>query len=137
MSSKKSVPATADEFIDGADPFDPMIVDEYEGRQRAEVKTNDVVAKAMLSRRGEAYRRVFTAGERSQADIDVVLADLMWFCRADGPTFDRGDGQHAEVMSRFKEGRREVFTRIKHHTRLDADTLLLMYTDALTKQTQL
>lgn len=124
---------TADEFIDGADPFDPIVAEEHEDRQKEERSNNSVDARRMLDRRRQAYTRVF-GNPALKADIDIVLADLMWFCRANAPTFDKRDGEHADILSRIKEGRREVFTRIQHFSRLNVDKLLLMYTDAITKQ---
>lgn len=124
------------DFIDGAegiDQFDPAELDRVmQDLHKDEQEDKDVVRK-MLERRRLAYVAVFTAGERTQADIDVVLADLMWFCRARLPTYDIKDGIHAEELSKRKEGRREVFNRIEDFARLDFDALLLMYTNATTK----
>lgn len=122
----------ADDFID-ADAFDPEVVaaiDDHMDDQQA--SANDAV-RQMLGRRKQAYAAVFQPGERTQADINIVLNDLMWFCRVWQPTFDKRDGEHAATLSHIKEGRREVFQRIKDFSLLDSDALLLKYTDATTK----
>lgn len=115
------------------DPFDPELVERYEQELQKQVEDAPNDATALLTRRNEAYTRVFTAGERSQADIDIVVADLMWFCKMTIPTYDIRDGVHAEELSKRKEGRREVFQRIFNFSRLKVEALLLMYTDATTK----
>lgn len=121
-----------EDFID-ADPFDPEMLAKFEEAidKLAEDAPNE--AKAMIERRRLAYARVFTPGNRTQDDIDVVLADLMWFCKVRLPTYDVRDGAHAESLSKRKEGRREVFHRIEDFSRLNHDALLLMYTDATTR----
>lgn len=125
-----------DEFVEGDeshDMFDPADIEkaqaEFEGSNQ---EKQDKVSE-MLDRRRRAYTAVFTPGPRTQEDIDIVLADLMWFCRARLPTYDIKDGIHAEALSVRKEGRREVFTRIEDFSRLDHQALLLMYTNATTK----
>lgn len=121
-----------EDFIDH-DPFDPAMLDQFEEALKAKDETAPDEAKQMLERRRLAYTRVFTPGDRSQGDIDLVLADLMWFCRMTQPTYDLRDGEHADELSKRKEGRREVFHRIFHFARLRLESLLLMYTDATTK----
>lgn len=120
------------DFID-ADTFDPEVIAKHENDLKRAEDLSEAQARAMLNRRKEAYARVFTPGKREQADIDIVLNDLMWFCKVWVPTYDIKDGQHAEELSKRKEGRREVFHRIKDFSRLDSDALLLKYTDATTK----
>ena len=113
------------------DPFDPKVLEQAEALVKEEEQLSSDSARAQINRRKEAYARVFTAGERGQADIDIVLNDLMWFCKVWVPTFDIKDGQHAETLSKMKDGRREVFQRIKEFSRLDSDALMLKYTDAI------
>lgn len=120
------------DFIE-QDPFDPELLDKYEAAIKKQESEAPEDAIAMLERRRRAYARVFTPGERDQGDIDTVLADLMWFCKTWVPTYDIRDGIHAERLSFSKEGRREVFQRIKHFSRLGSDALLLLYTDVTTK----
>lgn len=123
------------DFVDnGYDEFDPQEVAKYAAEREAEDESQEDKVVAYLRRRVVAYKQVFSAGERTKADIDIVLADLMWFCRATRPTYDIKDGPHADVLSRMKEGRREAFYRIKEYTALDFDALLVMYTNATTKQ---
>lgn len=121
------------EGAEGADPFDPADLDRaMEEFENVKDEDEDKIRR-QLERRRLAYTNVFTAGQRSQGDIDIVLADLMWFCRARLPTYDIKDGIHAEELAKRKEGRREVFNRIEDFARLDFDALLLMYTNATTK----
>lgn len=125
------------EFIEGDeyDLFDPDDIAKLEAAEQ-EVAADDGSGKvrALLDRRRLAYSRVFAPGERDKEDIDIVLADLMWFCRVTQPTYDVRDGEHAEVLSRIKEGRREVFHRIRDFSALSPDAIYLMYTNATTKQ---
>lgn len=123
------------DFVDSEfDEFDPQEVAKYQQQLADEGDQEEDAALKYIRRRKIAYANVFSAGERTQADIDIVMADLMWFCRATRPTYDKKDGPHAEVLSRIKEGRREAFYRIKEFSALGFDTLLFMYTDAITKQ---
>lgn len=115
------------------DPFDPEMLEQYEQATKKMLEEAPDEAKELIERRRRAYSRVFTPGDRSQADIDLVLADLMWFCKVWVPAYDVRDGDHADNLSKFKQGRREVFQRIKHFSRLGTDALMLMYTDATTK----
>lgn len=125
------------EFIEGAevsDPFDPRELEKFEREFKdREAAASDPV-KQLLVRRRQAYVRVFTEGQREQADIDIVLNDLQYFCKTWVPTYDVKDGQHAEELSKRKEGRREVFNRIKDFSLLDSDALFLKYTNAITQQ---
>lgn len=115
------------------DPYDPDVVEQYERSLSAQVQDAPNTARQMIERRKRAYYNVFNAGERDKADVDIVLADLMWFCKVWIPTYDIRDGEHAEALSKRKEGRREVFQRIKHFSCLDGDALMMLYTDATTK----
>lgn len=126
----------ADDFIDGAegiDQFDPADLEQAELKAKKDLEGIDDLAKRWIERRRLAYAHVFTPGKRNQGDIDIVLCDLMYFCKVWVPTYNVADGQHADVLSRMKEGRREVFQRIKDFSRLDSDALMLKYTDATTK----
>jgi len=121
-----------DLFEDG-DPFDPEALERHEAAVKAAVRSEVVDAEGELRRRRQAYIAVFTAGERSQADIDIVLCDLMFFCKMLVSTYNIADGPHAQVLMHMKEGRREVFQRIKDFTRLDFDVLFAKYTGALSR----
>lgn len=124
------------DFIDGVDDvdmFDPADLDRAALEFEQDKDEDEDKVRRLLERRRLAYRSVFTEGHRSQADIDFVLADLAWFCRAHISTFDKNDGPHADTLMKMKEGRREVHSRIKDFSGLDFDALLLKYTDAITK----
>lgn len=125
-----------EDFIDGAegaDIFDPADLDRAMSEfEKDKVELTDEVTKA-LERRRLAYVAVFTPGHREQSDIDIVLNDLAWFCRAGAPTFDKNDGVHAETLMKIKEGRREVHSRIIDFARLSYAAIILKYTDAITK----
>lgn len=128
----------ASDYIEGAygDPFDPAALEAYEANADKPTEEKDNAVIKMLARRKEAYARTFTPGAATQDDINIVLADLMYFCRARQASFNPNDGQHAETLAKMKDGRREVFHRIQDFARLDLDTLLLMYTDALKRSIQ-
>ena len=121
-----------DDFVEN-DPFDPEVVARYEEQaaEQDEVEVDKV--REMLGRRKQAYAEVFTEGPTSQAALNIVIADLMWFCKDRQSSYDVRDGIHADTLMKIKDGRREVFQRIKNFSRLDSDALLLMYTDATTK----
>lgn len=122
------------DFIGGDfDEFDPLQVERLAHTVEEDIKQEEDKTLSYLRRRKQAYARVFTPGERTKEDIDIVLADLMWFCRVTKPTFDPRDGANADTLSRIKEGRREAFMRIREFSALDFDALILMYTDATTK----
>lgn len=113
------------------DPFDPAVLDAHAKAVQEKEGSSDAEVRQWLERRRIAYARVFTPGEREQGDIDIVLTDLMWFCKQWVSTYDIKDGIHADVLDKMKQGRREVFQRIKDFSRLDSDMLLLKYTDAI------
>lgn len=115
------------------DPFDPALVEAYEQNVKKQEEEAPVDATAQIERRRKAYVAVFDTGKATKHDLEVVLTDLMWFCKVRIPTYDIRDGIHAEELSKRKEGRREVFQRIQDFSRLGSDALLLMYTDATTK----
>ena len=118
---------------EGIDMFDPADLDKAMAKFEQEKDGDSDTIKQALERRRLAYKAVFTAGNRTQDDINIVLTDLAWFCRAFTPTFDKNDGLHADTLMKIKEGRREVHSRIKDFSCLGFDALLLKYTDAITK----
>ena len=119
------------DFID-ADMFDAEVVDAFEKSKEQQEASADINVGSMLEARRQAYVRVFTPGaSATQADINVVLADLAWFCRAYAPSYDVRDGEHAQVLAHMKDGRREVFNRIMDNTQLDRDAIFKMYAAAL------
>lgn len=120
------------DFLD-QDPYDPELVAAYEQNLADGIAQQNAPVEDMLKRRREAYVRMWTPGAATQADIDIVNADLMWFCKVRTTTYDIRDGIHAERLSHMKDGRREVFHRIEDHARLSHEALLLMYTNAITQ----
>lgn len=73
--------------------------------------------KEFLMRRRTAYVRVFDG-----PNAELVLADLMKFCRANETAFRLSDRETALL-----EGRREVWLRIQHHLQLSPDQLWKLY----------
>lgn len=120
------------DFID-FDDFDPADVE----RKEAEAKKVDTASadevRALLEQRKRYYGEVFSVGHTSQEALDFVYNDLGRFCRAHSATFDLNDGPHADTLMKMKEGRREVFMRIRDYARLSLDALFLKYTDATRK----
>lgn len=126
------VKAKPEDFND-ADMFDPAVQEAYEQSLKEVATQSQASPRAVLNARKVAYSRVFKAGKADEADLTLVLNDLMYFCRVWVPTYDKRDGAQAAELALIKEGRREVFQRIKDFSCLDEDALLLKYTDALTK----
>lgn len=69
--------------------------------------------RGFLSRRAQAYRRVFNNPEG-----EIVLADLARFCRALESTYAE-DARTSAVL----DGRREVWLRIQRHLNLSEKAL--------------
>lgn len=70
--------------------------------------------KNALRSKAHAYQVVFQKGVMT----DIVLKDLVKFCRAHQPTFHPDPRVHAML-----EGRREVWLRIQEHLKLTSDEL--------------
>lgn len=118
---------------DDFDMFDPAAL---EAKEQEIIKVQAISvdkARGLLARRKKAYSNVFKAGKRDTADVELVLIDLMHFCKMFVPTYDIRAGAQAKDLMLIKEGRREVFQRIKDFSCLDEDALFLKYTDATTK----
>lgn len=114
------------EFIEG-DEFDPDFLAEKEHLEKKGVDKTDDEARLMLRRRRTAYINLFREGEPTEADLEIVLNDLAWFCKEFTPAFNPRDGASATELMLIKEGRREVYQRIKDFAHLDEDVLLLKY----------
>jgi hypothetical protein len=71
-------------------------------------------AKALLHSKKRAYETVFNDG----IDAQIVLKDLIQFCRANQTTFHEDPRLHALI-----EGRREVWLRIQKYLNLTPDEL--------------
>lgn len=75
--------------------------------------------KDLIVTRAQAYQQVFSP---KNVFTETVLADLAKFCRANDSAFDTDSRVHAVL-----EGRREVWLRICHHTKLDPEQLWAKY----------
>lgn len=75
-------------------------------------------AKEFLVGRQNAYKRVFTLESK---DVEVILKDLMKFCRVIESTFHPDPRIAAQL-----DGRREVFLRIMQHTKMSQDQLWVL-----------
>lgn len=76
--------------------------------------------KRLLSGRRQAYSRAFDTANSS--DAQVIVADLMRFCRF-GESVFHPNQRVTDVLI----GRQEVLTRILDHAGLDLETLYLKY----------
>ena len=70
--------------------------------------------KSYLANRQAAYQALFAGGN----DLEEVMNDLKFFCRARDSCFDADPRVHAVL-----EGRREVYQRIEDHLELSFDEL--------------
>jgi len=131
MTNKKKASEPTD--IVGFDEFDPRDLAAAEAKEQERPQMEEEIAKGYLERRRLAYAAVFSKGHTDQADIDIVINDLAWFCRAYAPTYDVREGGNANDLMKIKEGRREVFNRVLDHTRLDREAVFVKYTNAITK----
>ena len=113
-------------FIEG-DEFDPAFLAEREHLETIEEDRGDNEARNMLNKRKRAYASVFKGDNPTAGDVQTVLLDLAWFCKEFTPTYDITQGAQASELLLIKEGRREVFQRIKDFSMLDEDMLLLKY----------
>ncbi len=75
--------------------------------------------RSILFARQTAYLNIFDSKNQFGQH---VLKDLAQFCRANESTFHPDPRVHAVL-----EGRREVWLRIQHHLKLDADQLWKHY----------
>ena len=71
--------------------------------------------RRLLFRKRQAYQAFFNENDR---DAQVILADLREFCHADTPCWDEDARIHAA-----REGRREVWLRIKSHLNLSDEDI--------------
>ena len=77
--------------------------------------------RRLLRRKVAAYRALLAP---ENVDAQIVLADLAKFCHADTSCWDEDARAHA-----VREGRREVWLRIKHHLKVDDATIDRMTAD--------
>lgn len=73
-----------------------------------------------------AYSRVFSAGDTEQADIDIVMGDLLRFGRMFDTTVPP-TGRQLRWPTEVLEGRRQVALRIMEHVELPLDVLFQRY----------
>jgi hypothetical protein len=116
----------SNDFVDGGDPFDPEDAANNAAQQRTQVDIDNHEVVAFLQSRQEAYRRVFQGGLGN--DVQIVMNDLIAFCRGDTSAFHEDQRIHALLT-----GRQEVWIRIQDHLRLNLDALLAKYTQPRNK----
>lgn len=110
--------STEDDYIEGeparvaAAATRRQLANDAEERARRELKI--------------AYARVFSAGDTEQADIDIVMGDLLRFGRMFESTVMPG-GQTPLWPTEVLEGRRQVALRIMEHVELPLDVLFQRY----------
>lgn len=100
------------------DPLSPTAVEEGEQQALQERSEAEVQARNYVLARKEAYVRVFSGLNATPADAELVLGDLMRFCRGRETPWDADQRVHALLT-----GRNEVYTRIIQHTTLSLDDL--------------
>ena len=112
------------DFIDGdaGDEFDPVVAQRAEDAVYENKLSSDELLQAHVRRSKEAYSRVFVSGNATEDDVDFVMRDMAWFCKA----YDTLWQDDPRMQDRFV-GRREVYQRIVEYTRLDHDTLVKRY----------
>lgn len=111
----------SDQFIEG-DEFDPEVAQRAEDAVYDTQIDSDTAVAAHLQRSKQAYSRVFVEGNASPSDIDFVMRDMAWFCKAYDPQWQ----SDPRLQDRFV-ARREVYQRIMEYTRLDHGTLMKRY----------
>lgn len=102
--------------------FDPLAAAAQERQKLELIEKEEDAVFVHLRRTKQAYASVF-GGDASEDDVQFVLRDLAWFCKAYDSVFD-------PVNPRMQEhivGRQSVFLRIKEYTQLDTDTLMKRY----------
>lgn len=109
------------DFIEG-DEFDPEVARRAEDALYDAAVSEDDAVVAHLRRCKEAYARLFEGGNATRDDVDFVMRDLAWFCKAYDPQWHTDP----RMQDRFV-ARREVYQRIVEYTRLDSDTLTKRY----------
>lgn len=110
-----------DDFIEG-DPFDPEVAKRAEDAEYENKLSEDEEVAAHLRRSKEAYSRVFVSGNATKDDVDFVMRDLAWFCKAYDPLWSNDQRKQDRFVAR-----REVYQRIVEYTSLDHTTLVKRY----------
>ena len=113
-----------DDFVTG-DEFDPEVAQRAEEAVYENKAATDDAVVAHLRRSKEAYTRLFVEGNATKDDVDFVMRDMAWFCKAYDPQWHTDP----RMQDRFV-ARREVYQRIVEYTRLDHGTLVKRYVEA-------
>ncbi len=111
--------AEDDGLIEG-DMFDPATARLEDIAVAERTEQQQITVEQYLRRRQQAYASVFSNAPAE--DIEFVMLDLAFFCRAYTSTYD-----DVPTRAALKEGRREVYNRIMDHTLLDHNTLFVKY----------
>jgi|SRR5688572_13142402 len=111
-----------DDIIDGEDPFDPDAPERSRVVVRRREEDDGHLVQSQLRRRRIAYMRVFRDGGADEDDRRIVLRDINAFCRMDSTPYDADDRTHCLLTGRY-----EVARRIRDHTDLDFEDLLIRY----------
>lgn len=112
---------TDSDAFENGDPFDIDAVEAQRTVQQKQVNAIDEATQSALETRRQAYTRLFS-GAGDVADADIVVQDLMKFCRLATTTF------HPDPrISAMLDGRREVALRVLDHTQLDFTQLFRKY----------
>jgi hypothetical protein len=105
----------AEQDLEAADPLDPNDLERAKEIQRKAFESEVAEAQTVLRVRREAYGRLFK-GNAMAGDAQLVLADLMAFCRGNQTPWDNDPRIHALLTGRY-----EVFHRIQQHLKLSFD----------------
>lgn len=111
-----------DDWIEGTDQFDPEVIASESTAESKLVDDHERELRAVMEIRRLAYAAVFNAGAPSREQRELVLQDLMRFCRAETSTYATNPRDHAML-----EGRREVWLRINNHATKTTEQLLDIY----------
>lgn len=115
-----------EEFIEG-DEFDPEFLARQEAAEKQQAEDTGYEQRVEVRARMHSYKAVYVTGNPTKKDLEVVLNDLGYFCKEHTALYNIKDGANATELMLIKEGRREVFQRIKDFANLDEDVLLLKY----------
>lgn len=89
------------------------------------IEAVEKTVRRILFRR-QAYRRLFMDGDKLSKDAEIVIADLLKFCRYhQSITVVSPVSRITDVPASFQaEGRREVLARIQDHLHVDDADLI-------------
>lgn len=107
-------------MTDEPDYYNPDEVAAFVEQKETEASDDADAFRAEVERLQMAYIRVFKEGGASPEDRERVMHDLEVFTRGERTPWHMNDRLHCVLV-----GRHEVYTRIKHHTTLSLDALVL------------